>query len=209
MVKMAYIIGGAVLVVALAVIGAIAYYQGDIPGLSANTPFSNKTSSESNGTVTALQALSVADKDVNVKNWKDDNKNVSIGQISSDFCTCGLSDTWTITYASDTGEASAHVENGTMRGMTATKTPERLYPVHNTPVNRLIDSTAAFDVAARTGIDASDASVNTMAPASTTLAFKASGSPIWDINYQMDGGNYIIRIDASSGSVIESAALWR
>ena len=170
MVKMAYIIAGIALVVALAIVGAVIYYQGDVPGFNAIAPLissSDNAFGRSNGTVTALQAFSAADNNVNVKNWKAGNKNVSIAQISSDFCADGLSSTWTVTYASDTDEAAAHVENGTMRGVTITKTPERLYPIQNTPVNGLIDSPRAFEIAAGAMMNAG---VNTIGPASATLA---------------------------------------
>jgi hypothetical protein len=210
MVKMAYLIAWVALVVVLAIIGAVVYYQGDVPGLTATAsppPSSDSGLVGSNGTVTALRALSIAESNTNVKTWKAGNKNVSIGQISSDFCTDGLSSTWTITYASDTEEATAHVENMTMAGITVTKSTERLYPVHIVPVDGLIDSAGAFDIASG---PRKNVGVRTIGPASAALVFKASGAPIWDINYPLDGGgSYIVRIDASSGSITESATLWR
>jgi hypothetical protein len=206
MVKMVYIIAGAALVVALSVIGAIVYYQGGVPGLSFTAPYSHNTSGGSNVMITALQAFSIADKDSNVKNWKAGNNNVSVGQITSDFCADGLSDTWTITYASDTEEASAHVESGIMQGITVVRTAERLYPVQNTLVGGLIDSPKASDIAAGA---MSSAGVSAEGPGSATLAFKTSGAPIWDMNYPLANGNYIARIDAASGNITESATIGR
>lgn len=204
MVKMAYIIAGIVLVVVLAIAGAVVYYHGDLAPkgpLAVVQPADNAVG-ETKVALTALQAFSIADGATGVKSWKAGAKNVSVAQVSTDFLAGGMSGTWTITYASDSEEAAAHVENGVMCGMTVTKMPERLYPVQNTPISGLIDSTRASDIA---GQAMAKADVSSTGPASATLAFKASGAPIWDFNYPIDGGSYIVRIDAQGGSVTESA----
>lgn len=203
--KIITLIIGAMVVLALVVIGATAFYNGSINGNNSTT-IKPTPAISTNGTLTALQAFSIADNDANVKSWKANNKNVSAAEISSEFCTDGLSMSWLVTYASDVEEAAAHIENGKMTGITTTKTPERLYPEHDTSMNTIIDSARAFEIAAG---PRSNIGVRTMGPASAALVFEASGAPIWDLNFPVDGGNFIIRIDAQSGNVTESATIWR
>jgi hypothetical protein len=203
--KIIVLIVGAVVVLALVVVGATAFFNGNNNGKNSTTITPTPVIS-TNSTLTALQAFSIADNDANVKSWKSSNKNVSVAEVSSEFCTDGLSSSWVVTYASDSGEAAAHIESGKMTGLTTTKTTERLYPVHNTAMSTVIDSTKADEIAAG---PRNNVGVRTMGPASASLIFKASGTPIWDWNFPVDGGNFIIRINAQSGNVTESATIWR
>ena len=126
MVKTTYIIIGAAIVLALALIGAVVYYHGGAPASNGNpvpTPVLTSNESDANSTITAFQALLLGENDADIKNWKASNKDASIAEISSDFCTNGMSDTWTLTYASDTEEAYVQVANSTVKGFSTVKTP--------------------------------------------------------------------------------------
>ncbi|WP_174589796.1 hypothetical protein [Methanocella conradii] len=196
MVKMAYIIIGAALIISLAIIGAAVYYDGD---KSPNANTLNKTGNESNGTITALEACSIAENNAKVRSWKEGVRNVSIAQISSDFCDKGLSDTWQLTYASDTEEASVYIKDGAVKGITIEKTTERLYPYAKESINSLIDSPGAWDIAINV-LENESASID--GPASATLTLNAAGNPIWDLNCKTNVAFYIVRIDAKGGDVI-------
>ncbi|HTY91828.1 MAG TPA: hypothetical protein VMC84_11680 [Methanocella sp.] len=202
MVKITYIITGAVLIVALVAIGAFVYYHGSAPTAPAPTPW--PAPGLTNGTeagITAFQALSLGNNDASVKRWMANNKNASIAEISSEFCDGGLSDTWKLTYASDSEEATVKIGNMTVQDVTFAKTPERVFPRQQLITDKLIDSDRACGIASNSLANIGDA---TDGPASITLTMKGSGTPIWDINYPIASGYYIFRIDASGGKITES-----
>jgi uncharacterized protein YpmB len=200
MVKITYIITGVAIVIVLAILGAVAYYH---PG-SSNTPVSTPmaAANETNGMITAFGALSMSDSDTDIISWKASNKNGSVAEISSDFCTDGLSDTWAVTYASDTGEATVHIANATIIGVTTLDTSESTFPYQKLMTDKLMDSNVACGIASKYITDNGEV-IN--GEASVTLTLKASGAPIWDMNYPVMTGYYILRIDASSGKVTETA----
>ncbi|AFC99006.1 hypothetical protein Mtc_0235 [Methanocella conradii HZ254] len=196
MVKMAYVIIGAALVLSLAVIGAAVYLDND---KSPNANTLNNTRNESNGIITALQAYSIAENDSQVRGWKKSARNVSIAQISSDFCDSGLSDTWHLTYSSDTEEASVYIKDGALKGITIEKTAERLYPYAKESIDSLIDSPGAWDIAINV---LENESARMDGPASATLTLNAAGKAVWDLNCKTNVAFYIVRIDAKGGDVI-------
>lgn len=207
MVKMAYIIIGIALVAALSMTGAVIYrYSGiaEPANVSTPTPEPNVTLNGSGGTVTALQAFTIADNDAGVKAWEAGKSNVSLARVSADSCDAGLSDNWTLAYASDSGEVSVHVVNASVAGISPVETPERLYPMQTVQIDTLIDSDRACSISSEA---MANAGMSASGPASARLAFGAGGVPVWDLSYPVGQGYYIVRMDASSGTIIGSAVV--
>jgi uncharacterized membrane protein YkoI len=202
MIKMPYVIVGVVIVLAIAVIGVVVFYHpgGNTPPASGTADSNNL--SETGGMVTGLQAFSIADNSPDMKSWKAANKNVSIAQISSEFCGSGLSDEWSLTYASDTGEATVIVDYAKVSSFTTVSRPERLYPRNNVPMGSIIDSDRACDIALK-ALD--NEGIGTMGEASARLTFSAAGDSMWDLSYQAGGQYCTYRIDAASGNIIKTS----
>lgn len=192
---------GAAVVLAMTMIGVAVFYRPSIDTISASN-VSNNNLNTSSGMITALQAFSITDNDPNVKGWKAANKNVSIAQISSEFCDHGLSNEWSLTYASDTGEAIVQIANSKVSGFTAMNRPERLYPRNNVPMGSIIDSDRACDIALK-ALD--NEGIGTMGEASARLTFSAAGDSMWDLSYQAGGQYCTYRIDAASGNIIKTS----
>lgn len=202
MVKMAYVIAGVALVAVLLIVGAFAYEKGIGSGTSPVSPTPtvaaavNLTAGEE---VTAFQALEDIESDQQVKDWETGKANVSITMISSDFCDNGMSDRWSVSYVSDTMDATMKLDNGTIIVTPSGASQGVPLQAQRITTTGLIDSGDASSIALET---MNEAGQYPNGRASAKLTAKSSGNYAWELSYSLrDGGYYIIRIDAASGNV--------
>jgi len=205
MVKMGYVIAGVALVVVLLAVGAFVYENSTGTGASQVSP--SPTAAAVNLTddkeVTAFQALELLENDQQTKDWKAGKTNVTVTMISSDFCDNGWSDRWTVNYVSDTMDAVAKLDNGTVYVTPEGASQGVPLQAQRITTTGLIDSDDACSIALNT---MNEALRYPSGPASAKLTAKSSGNYVWDLSYSLEnGGNYIIRIDAASGNVTGSA----
>src|SRR5271157_33830 len=206
MVKTEYIIMAVVLVLVIAVAGAIAFDKDILAGFNAANAKATPVPADANTgaisrPISALTTLSIVDSDVKVKAWKAQKTNVSVIDISSESCIDGLSTTWTITYVSDGEQALVLFDNGAIINIVKTPLPISARSQPSLATDGLIDSDKASDIAAQTmsGLGKTPIGVVTF-----ELSPGTQNGSVWDVIYRISGGHYLIRLDSSSGNVIES-----
>jgi hypothetical protein len=205
MVKRGYVIAGVALLVVLLAAGAFVYENSLGTGVSQVSP--SPTVAAVNLTadieVTAFQALELLESDQQTKDWKAGKTNMTITMISSDFCDDGRSDRWTVNYVSDTMDAVAKLDSGTVYVTPEGASQGVPLQAQRITTTGLIDSDEACNIALNM---MNEALQYPSGPASAKLTAKSSGNYEWDLSYSLEnGGYYIIRIDAASGNVTGSA----
>lgn len=205
MAKKGYIIIGAVLVLALLLVGAVAYEMGLFSGPTTTSPSPSipAISGLINGTssITALQALAVSENNASIQAWKSGKSNVVFSGVSSQFCNDGTANTWTITYDSDVEKISVNVNgDGAIITGKVTRTQD-MAPSIKISTAGLIDSSNASE-AAKELIYNNGFDVN--GPGTMDLISGGTGVYIWDISYPVSDGYFIVRVDAASGKVTQS-----
>jgi hypothetical protein len=205
MAKKGYILIGAALILALLLIGAVAYNSGlfsgstttsPSPSIPAITGLMNSTSS-----ITAFQALAVAENNASIKAWKSGKSNVVFSGISSQFCVDGSANTWTIAYDSDVEQIAVNVNgDGAVIGSTVKRTQD-MAPSVQISTAGLIDSSNASE-AAKELIYNNGFDVN--GPSTMKLISGGTGAYIWDISNPVSDGYFIVRVDAASGKVTQN-----
>jgi hypothetical protein len=198
----------AIFTLAIALYGASATLLGQTPAEPANadntsgqaTPAADEISATRTETVqTAFGALSLASADPAVKAWIADKRLVYIASISSDFCSDGLSETWTITYASDDGQITACVARGAVVDVRQSSSS----PQQGLDPGKAIDSTEAWQKVA-----ANVAASGGGAPQTASMTLKVTGgNPRWDVSYEAVDGFHILRIDAGNGTITDNITL--
>jgi hypothetical protein len=203
MVKMTYVIIAALVVVVLLIVG-LAAFSGGLS--SANGGSKAVTSPEpspaaSNGTVmlSALQALSVANKDANVTGWRSSQAVVYASDISSESSSDGLSNTWMITYILDSNQALVGVRNGAVDYVNLSMLKPASATSPELMTAGVIDSDRASSIASGALTSMGVASTG---PASFELYPGEKNTSLWDIIYPVNGGYYLVRLNATSGQVI-------
>jgi hypothetical protein len=163
---------------------------GSLPGADENAAVSQE------GQWSSFSALSASSDSPAVKAWMADKKVIYVAGISSDFCVEGLSDTWTITYASDDGQVVASVN----KGEAVDVRPSTSSPQQGLDPGKVIDSEKAWQAVA-----ASITAAGETAPMTVSMSLKIiGGKPRWDVSYVASGGYRIVRVDAVDGTVSES-----
>ena len=203
MVKKAYIIAGIALVVVLLAVGAFVYEQGMVPGGSQASPSPTASTAFVPGQqVTAFEAMALAESNGQFKDWKDGKTNVSVTLISSNFCGNGKSDRWTVDYASDSSNAVVNLDNGSI-SVAQADAGQGIPPLaQRITTTGIQDSDKACSIAQDT---LNDAGVYSKGLASVKLTAKSPGTYVWDVSYTLtNGGYYVVRIDASNGTVVGS-----
>jgi hypothetical protein len=208
MVKMEYIIGAVLVVLAIAVVGFVVYDQGMLKGITGEKPV-NATPSPVTGDdstvisqpVTAFSALSTVQGNSKFKDWKAHRTNVSVTDISSEACTDGLSTTWAITYISDGEQALVLYDSG--RVLNIVKSPIRtdVLLMPKLVTGGMIDSDRAYSIAAG---NMSSRGKIPIGKASLELSPGAQNTSNWDVICHINDGYYLVRIDSASGKVLES-----
>ena len=198
----------ALFTLALALYGAGALLLGDKPAAPASA--ANETgrvligpddqaATGADTMQTAFDSLTVSSADPTVKAWITSKKTVYVSSISSDFCENGLSDMWTITYASDDGQIMACVVKGTVVDARKTVTS----PQQGLDLSKVIDSVEIWQKVANE-IQAEGGEM----PGVWSMALKvAGGSPRWDVSYQASDGYHIVRVDAGNGTVTDKTVI--
>lgn len=202
MVKMTYVILATLAVVVVLIVGLAAFSGALSSGNSGSKVVASPMPSlDGNGSVmlTALQALSVANNDSNVTGWKSSQADVYASDISTEASSNGLSDTWVITYVLGSSQALVGVRNGlvdyvnlSMLKPGSTSSPEL-------ETAGVINSDRASGIAAST---LSSLGVVAKGPASFELYPGEKNTSLWDIIYPVNGGYYLVRLNATSGQVI-------
>jgi hypothetical protein len=148
---------------------------------------------------TAFDALSVSSADPAVKAWIAGKKIVYVASISSDFCEEGLSDMWTVTFASDDGQIMACVVQGEVvdTRLSVSSPQQGLDP------SKAIDSVKIWQkVASEIQSDGGEW------PEVSSMTLKvAGGSPRWDVSYETSDGFHIMRVDAGNGTITDKATI--
>jgi len=127
-----------------------------------------------------------------------DKRIVYIASISSDSCKEGLSETWTITYASDDGQIIACVIEGAVVDVRKSLSS----PQQGLDPGKAIDSAEVWQKVAG-NVSASDGLPQT---ASMTLKV-TGGKPRWDVSYEAADGFHIVRVDAVNGTLTDSVTI--
>jgi hypothetical protein len=148
---------------------------------------------------TAFGALSVSSADPAVQGWMADKKIVYVASISSDFCNEGLSDVWTVTYASDDGQIIACV----VRGEVVEPRQSFSSPQQGLDPGKAIDSPEIWQKVAGEILAS-----GTEAPQPVSMTLKVSGGqPRWDVSYGAVDGYHIVRVDAGNGTVTDKVTI--
>jgi hypothetical protein len=148
---------------------------------------------------TAFDALSVSSADPTVKAWISGKKIVYVASISSDFCVDGLSDMWTVSFASDDGQIMACVVQGEVVDARQSVSS----PQQGLDPSKAIDSVEIWQkVMNEIQADGSEM------PQVASMALKvAGGSPRWDVSYEVSDGFHIVRVDAGNGTVTDKTTI--
>ncbi len=148
---------------------------------------------------TAFGALSVSSADPTVKAWMAAKKIVYVASISSDFCEEGLSDAWTITFASDDGQIMACV----LRGEVVDARPSLSSPQQGLDPSKAIDSVEIWQKVA-----GEIRAAGSEAPPAVSMTLKViGGKPRWDVSYEATDGYHIVRVDAGNGTVTDKVTI--
>ncbi len=195
MIKTVYIILPIVtlVVISIAIIGIAIYNNG---AERPEVPIQNQTNVSS--PVTAFQALKLAEQDPGVASWKASRNDIRVLEITGN-CENGRAYLWTIFYVSDKDGIKVEVEEGNVT-FSPSERPDMAYPAQRIP-DFMIDSDKACSIA---GDMAANANHRISGPTIATLSLMPEGAT-WDVNCQVDEGSYIVRINATSGEVIEKA----
>lgn len=180
-------------VISIAIIGIAIYNNG---ADQLEVPIQNQTNVSS--PVTAFQALKLAEQDPGVANWKASRSDIRVFEITGN-CENGKAYVWTILYVSKEDSIKVDVEEGKVT-FSPSQRLDMTYPAQRIP-DFMIDSDKACSIA---GDMAADANHRVLGPAFATLSLTPVGAT-WDVNCQVDEGSYIVRINATSGEVIEKA----
>jgi hypothetical protein len=147
----------------------------------------------------AFGSLSRASDDPSVRKWLADKNIVYVAGIASDFCSDGLSDQWTITYASDAGQYIACVVKGSIVDVHESQST----PLQGIDPRLAIDSDRAWKA-----VSGEIAASGGTAPENVAMKLIiVEGKPCWDISYQAPDGFRIVRVDAASGMIIDSVTI--
>jgi ABC-type Na+ efflux pump permease subunit len=148
---------------------------------------------------TAFGALTASSADPAVKAWMADKKIVYVASISSDFCDEGLSDTWTVSFASDDGQIIAC----TVRGEVIDARQSRSSPQQGLDPGKVIDSAEIWQKVAGQIIAAGGE-----VPPSASMTLKVTGGqPRWDVSYEAADGLHVVRIDAGNGIITDKVTI--
>jgi hypothetical protein len=168
---------------------------------SANVtlPADNATLSAPEAMTTAFGALNTSSGAAAVVDWMADKKIVYIASISSDFCEDGLSDTWTVTYASDDGQIIACVVSGEVVDVRQSLSSPR----QGLDPSKAIDSTEIWQKMVSQAIGPGGE-----VPATASMTLKVTGGqPRWDISYEAADGLHVVRVDAGNGTVTDQVTI--
>ena len=146
--------------------------------------------------ITAFTALTVATDNPTVQQWMANRKVIAVTSISADFCTDGLSDRWTIVYASEGGQLAVCVD----RGVVASTVTSTSISTLGIDTRSTIDSDKAWAAVADT------IGQNGMhQPEVAAMMLKTiDGKLSWDFSYDNSGILTVMRVDARTGSVEKS-----
>jgi hypothetical protein len=162
----------------------------DVAGLATPAP-GNDAVTGADTTNTAFGALSVASADPTVKAWMAAKKIVYVASISSDFCEEGLSDAWTITFASDDGQIMACV----FRGEVVDARQSLSSPQQGLDPSKAIDSADIWQKVA-----GEIQTAGSEAPPTVSMTLKViGGKPRWDVSYEAIDGYHIVRVTDETG----------
>jgi hypothetical protein len=192
----------AIFTLAVALYGASATLMGQAPASPANngtgqaTPAADEDVAAGADTMnTAFGALSVSSADPAVKAWMAGKKIVYVTSISSDFCDEGLSETWTVTFASDDGQIMACG----VRGAVVDNRLSLSSPQQGLDPGNVIDSYEIWQKVVGEVVAGSSE-----APPSASMTLKVTGGrPRWDVSYEAADGYHIVRVDAGNGTVTD------
>lgn len=200
MVKQLHIVLGAILVVAVAIVAAVALFAFN-PGGGSGTPTPVPGQSAVAKPVTAFQALWASENNSSVTGLKAGSTNAYAVDIASETCTDGLSTSWTVTYRIGGQQALVRVDNGAVadiRTITGGTSSPRIATAGQ------MDSDAA-DALAEYAL----ALANQHASGRASVEFMAggNGAQVWDFIYPVRNGSYLVRLNATDGSVVASTPL--
>ncbi|HEY3274532.1 MAG TPA: hypothetical protein VGJ92_12245 [Methanocella sp.] len=148
---------------------------------------------------TAFGALSVSSANPAVKAWMADKRIVYVASISSDFCEDGLSDTWTITYASDDGQIIACVIQGAVVDVRQALSS----PQQGLDPGKAIDSAEVWQK-----VSGNIVAAGGLAPEAASMTLKVTGGkPRWDVSYEAADGFHIMRVDAGNGTITDNVTI--
>ncbi len=193
MVKTAYAIVAAGVAIALVILGAAVYVYGSKPQQQPQQPQADA------GPVTAFEALGIAENNSVVKGWKATRSDARVAELSGVCFDGGRSPHWTIAYYSGADGIEARVDEGKV-STSALGRREMAYPEQRIPA-QMIDSDRACSIAAGEAINSSR---NIGSQAIARLYLAPAGAR-WDVSLQAEGGTYVVRMDATTGEVLERA----
>jgi uncharacterized protein YpmB len=205
MVKKVYAITIAVIIIALLIAG-IAVYELGINTSSdkgTNTTATPVPALKSNNVtflsepVSAFQAIAIADNNATVAGWIS-GKNAYLTDVMSEICVQGLSKTWMLTYNVGDQQASVLVSNGAVSDISTTNGAVQSPKITTTS---LLDSDKAINIS-QTAIEAADQV--TTGPVTMEIMPGAQNTPIWDVTYKVQGGYYLVRLNATDGAITGS-----
>jgi hypothetical protein len=198
----------AIFTLAVALYGASATLMGQAPASSAGadngtgqaTPApGSDAAAEANTLKTAFGALSASSADPTVKTWMAAKKIVYVASISSDFCEEGLSDAWTVTFASDDGQIMVCV----LRGEVVEARQSLSSPQQGLDPSKAIDSAEIWQKVA-----GEIQAAGSVAPPAVSMTLRViGGKPRWDVSYEATDGYHIVRADAGNGTVTDRVTI--
>jgi hypothetical protein len=180
-------------------------YQG---GMLSNTATENiavgagptTVPSNINGPTTAFTAVAIADNNAMVKEWKLKNPDAKVESISTQECQAGSASVWSFIFAGNSEKATVEVTNGRV----ALSIVNGTHASHTLDIAALIDSEKASSIA--TEVLSKDGYTPT-GPATADLSYMKGYAGVWDLSYPIGNSYYILRLDASTGSVIGKAVI--
>lgn len=175
-----------------------------VPASSANGPgddAANRVSlavPQKDDPGTALGSLNAAVADPAVARWISGRNDVNVTRVSSDFCSEGFSDAWSVVFATRDGQLIAFVDKGVVtQTVDSTSTA-----VQGIDLQNVIDSDQVWQ-----SLAADLSASGNEAPGMVSMTLKMiGGKAYWDVNYQASNGTRIVRIDAQTGTITQRAS---
>ncbi len=149
---------------------------------------------------TALGAFSAAAWQQQMRSWADGKQNLSVVSVSTDTGVGGESPYWKINVYGDDEFTTFYVEDGQIADVVKTSAAGGKAPA--TDLSKVIDSDRAWELALQ------ELHTDAGTVPAVSMSLKTMGDrPCWNIILASEGGLQIIRIDAVTETILQTATV--